>query len=147
MNDQQLDPQEALALTSGARTRLAARNLVPRWYSPLGAVCIGAALASMMFPQPMYMVTLGLLAAGAAVHWYWTVKAGVTVNGLGRGRTAWVTLGMAVALIALSLIGFALRDAGFAWTPLVIGVITAVVMAALGRFWERVWIAELRAGR
>ena len=147
MNEQQLDPQEALALTSGARTRLAARNLVPRWYSPLGAVCIGAALASMMFPQPMYMVTLGILAAGAAVHWYWTVKAGVTVNGFGRGRTAWVSLAIAVFLIAISLAGFRMRDSGFVWTPLVVGVVATVGAAALGRLWERVWVAEMRAGR
>jgi hypothetical protein len=137
----ELDPAEALALAKGARARLAARAATPAWYAPLyGLGCGGLVAGGGMRPPWSLIVIAVSLAWVFLLYGRWQRKSGLAVGGYRKGRTRTIALALVVALLGLTLAGFALRERmGFIWAPIVCGAVAAAIAAFASAAWDRAW--------
>lgn len=145
--DQQLDPNDALAIARDARHRLAARATTPWWYPPLYGLGCGAIVASYALPVPLIAVgVLASLALLLATYVTWQRRSGLSVNGYRRGRT-WITIPLVIVFIAVALLATWLRfEQRIVWAPIVLGGLLAVIAGGASAAWDKAWRADILSG-
>lgn len=146
--DQDLSPDDALALTRTTRARLVARAATPIWYPPGYGLGCGGIIASLALRSWQ-----GVLATAASLLWLlalyaiWRSRSGLGVSGYRRGRTLPVTIAFLAAYLIAVFVALGWRDEpGYAWMPLAAGAVLAVVAAFASVAWDRAWRADIAAG-
>ena len=145
---EELDPRAALALAERTRENMAQRAATPAWYAPLYGLGCGLIVAGGGLPQPwgMLLVAGGILFV-ALLYLRWTQSSGLSVNGYRAGATRVIAVGLAVAMVALTLAGLALREKlGLVWAPIFCGVLGALIAALASAAWDKAWQAQIRRG-
>jgi hypothetical protein len=138
----------ALAALQADRERLAERVRPPWWYDAgLGlvifAVIASTSLRDVGWWQPV-IVLLSLVGLGALASGY-RRSTGVWVSGLRSGRTRRVVAVWVLLVVAVAGLGYA-GDLllGWRWATVVAGAVLGVAITLLGRWWTRVYVAEIR---
>jgi len=145
---EELDPVAALALAERTRQRLAERAATPFWYAPLYGLGCGLIVAGGGLEQPwgMMLVAIGIISI-TLLYMRWTQSSGLSVNGYRAGATRVIAVGLAVAMVALTLAGLALRERmGLIWAPIFCGVLGAFVAAFASAAWDKAWQDQIRRG-
>src|SRR4051812_25497144 len=146
-----LAPSTAAAQLAALRTdraQLAERVVPPWWYDPcLGLVAFVLVSAiSLRDAGWWYFAALGLGFVGL-----WVLVAaykritGLWVSGLRPGRTrrvVYVWVAGYLVVVAAGLV--ADREFGVRWAMVAAGAVLGVSLTFLGRWWTRVYVAELR---
>jgi hypothetical protein len=137
-----------LAALQVARAQMADRVVPPRWYDPALGVVVFLLLSAVSLRDAgwVYFATLAVAVAGlwALVTAYRRIT-GVWVSGLRPGRTApaiRVWFGVYAVVVAAALAAEFLFDVRGAMV--VAGVVLGVTITFLGRWWMRLYVAELR---
>ena len=146
-----LDPSGAAGQLAGLRAdreRLAERVVPPWWYDPALGVVVFLLVSALSLRDAgwWYFVDLavGIVGLGVLVHTYRRIT-GVWVSGLRAGETrrvihVWlVAYALVVGAGAVAEFGFGLRGA-----MVVAGAVLGVAITFLGRWWTRLYVAELR---
>ena len=137
-----------LAALSSDRAQLAERVVPPWWYDP----CLG--LVAFVFVAAISLRDAGWVyfaALGAGVLGLWALVTaykritGLWVSGLRPGRTrrvvrVWVPGYLVVVVAGL----IADREFGVRWAMVAAGAVVGVGLTFLGRWWTRIYVAELR---
>jgi hypothetical protein len=152
-DEMSMDPSMAAAQLAALRTdraQLAARVVPPWWYDPcLGLVVfVLVAAISLRYAGWVYFAALAVGVGGlwALVAAYKRIT-GLWVSGLRPGRTrrvirVWV---IAYALVVTTAL-VADQEFGLRWAMVAAGAVLGVGVTFLGRWWTRVYVAELREG-
>src|SRR3954466_15201499 len=150
-DEMSMDPSTAAAQLAALRTdraQLAARVVPPWWYDPcLGLVVfVLVAAISLRYAGWVYFAALAVGVGGlwALVAAYKRIT-GLWVSGLRPGRTrrvvgVWVPVYLAVVVAGL----IADREFGVRWAMVAAGAVVGVALTFLGRWWTRIYVAELR---
>jgi hypothetical protein len=153
MESQPMDATAAapeLAALRVDRERLAERVVPPWWYDPALGVVVFLLLSALALRDAgwWYFATLGVAVVGlwALVTAYRRIT-GVWVSGLRRGRTSRV-VAVWFALYAVVLAAGLVADFvfGVRFAMVVAGAVLGVAITFLGRWWIRLYVAELRSG-
>lgn len=137
-----------LAALRSDRAQLAVRVVPPWWYDP----CLG--FVGFVFVSAISLRNAGwwyFAALGVGVLGLWALVTaykritGLWVSGLRPGRTrrivrVWVPGYLAVAVAGL----IADREFGVRWAMVAAGAVVGVALTFLGRWWTRIYVAELR---
>jgi cobalamin synthase len=141
------DAATQLAALRASREALADRVMQPWWFSALSGAMLFALLASYAVDSHwVSLVALVLFLAGL----YWMASTYRRLTGVwvspGSSLHVWGTW---VPLVLLVLVpAFALEEALVQrWPMVVAGAVLGVSIALLGRWWSRLYIAELRGER
>ena len=132
------------------RERMAERVVPPWWYDPALGVVVFLLLSALSLRDAGWVYFAAL---GVAVVDLWALVAaykritGVWVSGMRRGRTARVVQ-VWFAIYAVVLAAGLVADFVFdvRWAMVVAGAVLGVTITFLGRWWTRLYVAELRAG-
>ena len=148
-----MDPAAAaaqLATLQADRERMATRVVPPWWYDPALGVVVFLLLSALSLRDAgwLYFATLAVALVGlwSLVTAYKRIT-GVWVSGLRRGSTArvvWVWFVVYAVVLAAGLVAELLLDVRGAMV--VAGAVLGVTITFLGRWWTRLYVAELRAG-
>src|SRR4051812_20062510 len=137
-----------LTALRAAREQMAERVVPPWWYDPALGVVVFLLVSAVSLRDAgwWYFAALGAGLAGlwALVTAYKRIT-GVWVSGLRRGRTArviWVWFAVYAVVVAAALIAEFVFDVRGA--VVVAGAVLGVAITFLGRWWMRVYVAELR---
>jgi hypothetical protein len=152
-DESQLDSTAAAAQLAALRTdraQLAERVVPPWWYDPcLGLVAFVLVSAiSLRNAGWWYFAALG---AGFAGLWLLVTAykkiTGLWVSGLRPGRTRRVVYVWVPGYLVVVLAGL-VADQGFGvrWAMVAAGAVLGVGLTFLGRWWTRIYVAELREG-
>lgn len=141
------DPGEALRLIAGTRSDLADRLITPWWYHPAFALLVGAFVASFAFDSTLVTcIALGLYLGGiSALMNAYRRKTGVWVNGWRAGRAS--RLGVLIGVLTgVAIVGsVVLANLGVEIAPVLAGVLLVPALVLLGRRFDDVLRADLRA--
>jgi hypothetical protein len=139
-----------LAALQADRERMAERVVPPWWYDPALGVVVFLLLSALSLRDQgwWYFATLAVAVGGlwALVTAYKRIT-GVWVSGLRPGRTARVVrvwFAVYAVVLAAGLIADFVFDVRVAMV--VAGAVLGVTITFLGRWWTRLYVAELRAG-
>ena len=137
-----------LAGLQAARAKMAERVVPPWWYDPALGVVVFLILSAVSLRDAgwWYFATLaaGLAGLWALVTAYRRIT-GVWVSGLRPGRTAPVIrvwFGIYAVVVAAALVADFVFDVRAAMV--VAGALLGVTITFLGRWWMRLYVAELR---
>jgi hypothetical protein len=137
-----------LAALQEARDRMAERVVPPRWYDPALGVVVFLLLSAVSLRDAgwLYFATLAVGGGGlwALVTAYKRIT-GVWVSGMRRGRTAPVIrVWFAVYAVVVGAAGVAEFLFDVRGAMVVAGAVLGVAITFLGRWWMRLYVAELR---
>jgi hypothetical protein len=146
-----MDPADAaaqLAALRRNREELADRVVPPWWYDPALGVVVFVILSSISLRDTglWYVATLvlGLVGLAVLVAAYQRIT-GVWVSGLRPGRTRRVVRVWMVAYALVVAVGVAAEvHVGLRGAMVAAGAVLGVAITFLGRWWTRVYVAELR---
>ena len=144
------DPAAAaaqLAALRSGRAQMAERAMQPWWYDALCGLLVFELFASYSVRNTWVTVTalaVFLLGLRGLMVLYQRIT-GFWVNGLRKGRTRRVIRVWFVLYALVVAAGFA-AEYGLEWrgAMVVAGAVLGVGIAGIGRWWSRVYIAELR---
>lgn len=142
--EQDLGPDEALALARQTRSKLVQRAASPWWYAPGYGLGCGGLVASLALPGWYALLgAVGSLLFAVVLYLVWSRRSGLSVSGYRRGRTRPVTIAFLVAYVVAFGVALAWRDS---WVPLAAGAVLAMVAAAASLAWDRAWRADIADG-
>lgn len=142
--------EEALAALNAkksAERQLAVASVCPPWRHAMFGFMMGSLVTTPAFPLPVRFVVLALFfVALVLIVRSDRKRMGVFINGYRRGRTrvvAFAMLAIILCLYALSVHrALALGDR---ITPVLLGVLAAVIGTIGSVIWQRVFVRELGA--
>jgi hypothetical protein len=147
--DDRAAAEAQLATLDAQRSALADRAMQPWWYDALLGVLLFGFVASYAWHDTR--LTLGatavfLLCLRGMVALY-KRHTGFWISGFRQGRTRWAIAVWVVCVLVVLGAGFTLDGAGLPWAMPAAGAVLGVAVAAVGRWWTRIYVAELREGR
>jgi hypothetical protein len=144
------DPAAAAAQLSALRSgraRMAERAMQPWWYDALCGLLVFGLFGSYSFRKSwVTLAAVGVFLLGLrGLMVLYQRLTGFWVNGLRKGRTRQVVRAWFVLYALVVAAGFA-AEYGLEWrgAMVVAGAVLGVGIALIGRWWSRVYIAELR---
>lgn len=141
-NDGSLDAAQNLADLDAATSGYATPTAGEGWYHLALGVCAGVMVTAQGLPSPWsWILPLAFLATLPLFIGWWRRSHGWWVSGYGPARTRWVVALMALAYVGLAFVSFA---ADSVWVSVMMGAITAVVVAVSGFVWMLVWRRGLK---
>ena len=152
MESNELDDRAAaeaqLATLQAQRAALAERAMQPWWYDAVLGLLLFGFIASYAWHDTW--LTLGatavfLLCLRGMIALY-KRHTGFGISGFRQGRTRWAVAVWVVCVLVVLGAGFALDGAGHAWAMPVAGLVLGIAVAAVSRWWTRIYVADLREG-
>jgi hypothetical protein len=152
MESDELDDRAAaeaqLATLQAQRAALAERAMQPWWYDALLGVLLFGFIASYAWDNTW--LTLGatvvfLLCLRGMMALY-KRHTGFWISGFRQGRTQRAIAVWLVCVLVVLGAGFALDAAGRVWAMPAAGAVLGIAVAAISRWWTRLYVAELREG-
>ena len=137
-----------LAALRADRVQLAERVVPPWWYDPCLGLVVFVIVSGISLRNAgwWYVAALGagLLGLWVLVRAYKKIT-GLWVSGLRPGRTRRVVYVWVPGYLAVVLAGLvADQEFGVRWAMVAAGAVVGVGLTFLGRWWTRIYVAELR---
>ena len=142
-----LDARSALEAKHYAEAQMAKAANCPPWRHAIFGLMMGGLVATPAFALPVRIAILvALLAVIPIIVLSDRKRMGMFINGYRRGKTRIVALG--ILAIELSLYAFAVvrgLDHNDHTTPLLLGVVGAIIGVFGSMLWQRVFVREMGA--
>lgn len=141
------DPRSALEAKQFAEAQMARAANCPPWRHAVFGLMMGGLVASPAFDMPIRMSILAFILAMIPVIIRSDRKRmGMFINGYRRGKTRIVAIGIVIVELSIYAVSVVRGlDHNDHITPLVLGVVGAVIGILGSMLWQRVFVREMGA--
>ena len=142
-----LDARSALEAKQYAEAQMARAATCPPWRHAVFGLLMGGLVATPAFELPIRIALLVILLATIPIIINSDRKRmGMFINGYRRGKTRVVAIGILIVELSLYAISVVRGlDHNDHVTPLVLGVVGAVIGVVGSKLWQRVFVREMGA--